>query len=67
MGRVDMTKLGVVFTAERPPEELAAFAAAAETAGLDEFWLWEDCFLAGGIATSATALAATSASPSGSG
>ena len=60
MGRVDMTKLGVVFTAERPPEELAAFAAAAETAGLDQFWLWEDCFLAGGIATSATALAATS-------
>src|SRR6478736_1063182 len=59
MGRVDMTRLGIVFTAERPPEELAAFAAAAETAGLDEFWLWEDCFLAGGIATSATALAAT--------
>ena len=54
-----MTKLGVVFTADRPPEELAAFATAAESAGLDELWLWEDCFLAGGIATSATALAAT--------
>jgi 5,10-methylenetetrahydromethanopterin reductase len=52
-------KLGVVFTADRPPEELAAFAIAAESAGLDELWLWEDCFLAGGIATSATALAAT--------
>src|SRR6476646_7636162 len=59
MGRVDMTRLGAVFTAERPPEELAAFATAAESAGLDELWLWEDCFLTGGIATSATALAAT--------
>src|SRR6476619_4405323 len=55
----EMTKLGVVFTADRQPEELAAFATAAESAGLDELWLWEDCFLMGGIATSATALAAT--------
>jgi 5,10-methylenetetrahydromethanopterin reductase len=54
-----VTKLGVIFTADRPPEELAAFAVAAESAGLDELWLWEDCFLAGGIAASATALAAT--------
>jgi alkanesulfonate monooxygenase SsuD/methylene tetrahydromethanopterin reductase-like flavin-dependent oxidoreductase (luciferase family) len=54
-----MAKMGVVFTADRPPEELAAFAIAAESAGLDELWLWEDCFLSGGIATSATALAAT--------
>jgi 5,10-methylenetetrahydromethanopterin reductase len=54
-----MTNVGVVFTADRPPEGLAAYATAAEAAGLDELWLWEDCFLAGGIATSATALAAT--------
>jgi alkanesulfonate monooxygenase SsuD/methylene tetrahydromethanopterin reductase-like flavin-dependent oxidoreductase (luciferase family) len=54
-----VTKLGVVFTADRPPEELAAFAVAAETAGLDELWVWEDCFFGGGIASSATALAAT--------
>jgi 5,10-methylenetetrahydromethanopterin reductase len=54
-----VTRLGVIFTADRPPEELPAFAAAAESAGLDELWLWEDCFLAGGIAASATALAAT--------
>jgi alkanesulfonate monooxygenase SsuD/methylene tetrahydromethanopterin reductase-like flavin-dependent oxidoreductase (luciferase family) len=54
-----VTHLGIVFTADRPPEELAAFAAAAESAGLDELWLWEDCFLMGGIATSATALAGT--------
>lgn len=55
-----MTRLGVVFTADRLPEELPAFAARAESAGLDELWLWEDCLLAGGIATTATALAATS-------
>jgi len=54
-----MTRLGVIFTADRLPEELPAFAVAAESAGLDELWLWEDCFLAGGIAASATALAAT--------
>ena len=34
-----MTKLGVIFTADRPPEALPAFAAAAESAGLDELWL----------------------------
>ena len=54
-----MTRLGVIFTADRPPEELRAFAVEAESASLDELWLWEDCFLAGGIASSATALAAT--------
>ena len=54
-----MTKLGVIFTGDRPPEELGAFAVQTESAGLDELWLWEDCFLAGGIASSATALAAT--------
>jgi alkanesulfonate monooxygenase SsuD/methylene tetrahydromethanopterin reductase-like flavin-dependent oxidoreductase (luciferase family) len=54
-----VTRLGVVFTADRPPEELPAFATAAEAAGLDELWLWEDCFLAGGVSASATALAVT--------
>jgi 5,10-methylenetetrahydromethanopterin reductase len=54
-----VARLGVVYTADRPPEGIARFANAAEAAGLDELWLWEDCFLAGGIAASATALAAT--------
>ena len=54
-----MTRLGVIFTAGRPPEELPGFAAAVEAAGLDELWMWEDCFLAGGIASSGAALAAT--------
>src|ERR671934_1056856 len=54
-----MARIGFVYTADRPPEGIAPFADAAESAGLDELWLWEDCFLAGGIAASATALAAT--------
>ena len=37
-----MTRLGVIFTADRPPEQLPAFAAAAESAGLDELWLAGD-------------------------
>jgi alkanesulfonate monooxygenase SsuD/methylene tetrahydromethanopterin reductase-like flavin-dependent oxidoreductase (luciferase family) len=54
-----VTRLGVVFTADRAPEELPAFTAAAEAAGLDELWVWEDCFWTGAIAASASALAAT--------
>ena len=52
-------RVGVIFSADRQPEELPGFATAAESAGMDELWLWEDCFLAGGIAASATALAVT--------
>jgi 5,10-methylenetetrahydromethanopterin reductase len=52
--------LGFVIRPEHPPEELAERARAVEEAGFDELWLWEDCFLAGAIATMATALAATS-------
>ena len=55
-----MAGLGIVYTPDRPPEGIAGFARLAETAGLDELWLWEDCFLTGGIASAATALAATS-------
>jgi alkanesulfonate monooxygenase SsuD/methylene tetrahydromethanopterin reductase-like flavin-dependent oxidoreductase (luciferase family) len=51
--------LGIVVRPELAPESLADHAQAAETAGLRELWLWEDCFLAGGIAAAATALAAT--------
>lgn len=52
--------LGIVVRPELAPEALAAHARRAEAAGFDELWLWEDCFWAGGIAASATALAATS-------
>lgn len=53
------SSLGIVFRPEYPPEELPGFARRAEEAGFDELWLWEDCFFAGGIASAATALAAT--------
>lgn len=52
-------RLGVAYVAAFEPEGLAAAAAAADSASLDEFWLWEDCFTHGGIATAATSLAFT--------
>ena len=54
-----MTTLGVVFLPYLPPERLNAVAGAADAAGLDELWLWEDCFREGGISTVAVALAGT--------
>ena len=51
--------LGIVLRPEIDVESLAAGARRAEAAGFAEVWLWEDCFLAGGIATSAIALTAT--------
>jgi alkanesulfonate monooxygenase SsuD/methylene tetrahydromethanopterin reductase-like flavin-dependent oxidoreductase (luciferase family) len=51
--------LGVVIRPEREPETLVGEARRAEAAGYDELWLWEDCFGAGGIAATATALAVT--------
>jgi alkanesulfonate monooxygenase SsuD/methylene tetrahydromethanopterin reductase-like flavin-dependent oxidoreductase (luciferase family) len=51
--------LGFVVRPELSPEKLSATARSVENAGFDELWLWEDCFLAGGIAAAATALAAT--------
>lgn len=53
-------RLGVVFRPQLPPERLRSVAIAADEAGLDELWLWEDCFREGGIATTAAALAWTS-------
>jgi alkanesulfonate monooxygenase SsuD/methylene tetrahydromethanopterin reductase-like flavin-dependent oxidoreductase (luciferase family) len=54
-----MTDLGVVFRPQLPPERLRDVARVADEAGLDELWLWEDCFLEGGIASAAAALAWT--------
>jgi alkanesulfonate monooxygenase SsuD/methylene tetrahydromethanopterin reductase-like flavin-dependent oxidoreductase (luciferase family) len=52
--------LGVVFRPQLPPERLGAVAMAADAAGLDELWLWEDCFREAGISAAAAALAWTS-------
>ena len=54
-----MTTLGVVFLPNLQPERLRSIARAADAAGLEELWLWEDCFREGGIATAAAALAYT--------
>ncbi|WP_433342176.1 LLM class flavin-dependent oxidoreductase [Micromonospora sp. CA-111912] len=54
-----MTDLGVVFLPQSPPERLRDIVLAADEAGLEELWLWEDCFLESGIATAAAALAWT--------
>lgn len=54
-----VTRVGVMFGAQWPPETLPAFAQAVERDGFDELWLAEDCFLAGGLTLAATALAVT--------
>ena len=53
----DVPRVGVVFRPQLPPERLQEFIASAEAGGLDDVWLWEDCFLEGGVASAATALA----------
>jgi alkanesulfonate monooxygenase SsuD/methylene tetrahydromethanopterin reductase-like flavin-dependent oxidoreductase (luciferase family) len=57
---VRMTTLGVVCLPQVPPEQLRDVAVAADAAGLDELWLWEDCFWGGAVPACAAALAWTS-------
>lgn len=54
-----VTTLGAVFRPQLPPERLRGVVEAAEEAGLEQLWVWEDCFLEGGIATASAALAWT--------
>ncbi|MEU8893828.1 LLM class flavin-dependent oxidoreductase [Streptomyces sp. NPDC048442] len=54
-----MTTLGAVFRPQLAPERLRALVRTAEEAGLEELWLWEDCFLESGIAAASAALAWT--------
>jgi len=55
-----MNSVGVIFQPSFPPERLVSFAVRAEQRGIDELWVFEDCFREGGIATVTAALAATS-------
>jgi alkanesulfonate monooxygenase SsuD/methylene tetrahydromethanopterin reductase-like flavin-dependent oxidoreductase (luciferase family) len=48
-----------VFRPQLPPERLRQFARQAEASGLDDVWLWEDCFREGGLSTATAALAWT--------
>lgn len=49
--------IGVVFRPQQPPEELEAVVRAVDEAGVPELWLWEDCFLEGGLTAATAALA----------
>ncbi len=51
--------LGVVIRPQSPPEAMRRLVRHAESVGLEQVWLWEDCFLEGGVASAATALADT--------
>ncbi|MDG9716364.1 LLM class flavin-dependent oxidoreductase [Streptomyces sp. DH24] len=52
-----MTDLGAVFRPQLAPERLRDVVQVADGAGLQELWLWEDCFREGGISAAAAALA----------
>ncbi|MFF9280539.1 LLM class flavin-dependent oxidoreductase [Streptomyces griseosporeus] len=52
-----MTTLGAIIRPQLPPERFRGLVQLADQAGLEEVWLWEDCFLEGGISTAAAALA----------
>ena len=52
-------RIGVVFRPDFSPDTLRDTASAADRAGVAELWLWEDCFLQGGIAAAAVALASS--------
>ena len=54
-----MPQVGVIFPPWFPPERLRSTALAAEAAGVDELWVWEDCFFESGLAAASAALAWT--------
>ncbi len=54
-----MVSLGTIFPPQLPPEQLLPTARAADAAGLEQLWLWEDCFFESGLGAAAAALGAT--------
>ena len=50
-------QFGVMYRRHYAPETLKPFVQRAESAGLDEVWVVEDCFFGGGIALATSALA----------
>ena len=54
-----MTRVGTIFLPGWPPEALLPLARAADSAGVDELWVWEDCFKESGVASASAALAVT--------
>lgn len=51
--------LGLILPPDQAPERFVDIARATEDAGVDELWLWEDCFGQSGTSTAAAVLAAT--------
>ncbi|MDL2077136.1 LLM class flavin-dependent oxidoreductase [Streptomyces sp. GXMU-J15] len=54
-----MTHLGAIFRPQLPPEDLRPIARLADASGLEELWVWEDCFREGGVSAAAAVLAWT--------
>jgi alkanesulfonate monooxygenase SsuD/methylene tetrahydromethanopterin reductase-like flavin-dependent oxidoreductase (luciferase family) len=54
-----MASMGMIFQPTFAPEVLLPLARRSEQAGLDELWVWEDCFKESGVATVTAALAVT--------
>ena len=52
-------QVGVIFPPWFPPERLRLVAVAAEESGVDQLWLWEDCFKESGVAAASAVLAWT--------
>lgn len=59
-GAVPAPRVGCVYRPQFPPERLAEAARVADESGVDELWLWEDCFLSGGLTSAAIALSHSS-------
>ena len=53
-------RLGLAYIPTMAPEALPDIARAADEAGLDDLWVWEDCFSQSGIAAATAALSVTS-------
>ncbi|WP_207454152.1 LLM class flavin-dependent oxidoreductase [Herbiconiux sp. SYSU D00978] len=51
--------LGAIARPQLPPERILSVGRAAEEAGLEELWVWEDSFYEGGIAMAGALLGAT--------
>lgn len=52
-------RIGLSIGPQLPPSRIGEVAAWIEQSGVDEVWLAEDCFFAGGIAAAGAALAST--------
>ncbi len=51
--------MGAIFLPTWAPEALLPLAHAADEAGVDGMWVWEDCFKQSGVAAASACLAAT--------